>query len=184
MDPDTALSNSDYLTRQEVLSRRSRKLHQLTRLYKDQYWALMEQIKNQSGRYFWEYGKSPFVQEDGEVENNYNNNNNYNDIINNNVEWDNNTIDNHYGGDAEEGENKMGSMSLFSNCCAVQGCKTKAMQLTRYCNMHILRDDKQLLYKGCGYIIKRFDLDFFRFNVPLIVCVCFMCVICNVVYVL
>ncbi|KAK1392687.1 KAT8 regulatory NSL complex subunit 2 [Heracleum sosnowskyi] len=145
IDPDSALCNSEYLTRREVLSRRSRKLHQLTKLYKNHYWALIQQLKNQYGEYCWEYGKSPFVQVD-EVENNNNNNIN--------VEFENN--DNRNGGD--DGENKAGKAMVvtpvFSSRCAVQGCKMKAMPLTQYCNMHILRDDKQVLYKGCGYVIK------------------------------
>ncbi|XP_074379289.1 uncharacterized protein LOC141720655 isoform X2 [Apium graveolens] len=126
MDPDKALSNSDHLTRSEVLSRRSRKLHQLARLYKNQYWALMEQVKNQYGKYYWEY------------------------------ELENNSIDNcDGGGEAEEGENKaVVTPLLFGNSCALQGCKMKAMQLTRFCHMHILKDDKQQLYKGCGYVVK------------------------------
>lgn len=104
----------------------------------------MEELKNQYGEYYWEYGKSPFVQDENEVEceNNVGNRNC-------NVECE----ENNEGGDAEEGRGVSG-IAVFSNRCAVQGCKMKAMQLTQYCNMHILRDEKQMLYKGCGYVIK------------------------------
>ncbi|KAK1391075.1 KAT8 regulatory NSL complex subunit 2 [Heracleum sosnowskyi] len=151
VDPDSALSNSDYLTRREVLSRRSRKLHQLTKLYKDQYWALMEELKNQHGEYYWEYGKSPFVQDDDDRKNILNNCENRNDVRNcNGVRNDN--VSNVECAENNEGGDVAGA--VFSNRCAVQGCKMKAMQLTQYCNMHILRDERQMLYKGCGYVIK------------------------------
>ncbi|KAL8122438.1 hypothetical protein AgCh_018966 [Apium graveolens] len=154
IDPDSSLSNSDHLTRREVLSRRSRKLHQLAKLYKHHYWSLMEELKTQYGEYYWEYGKSPFLVDANDVENLEKN-----DITNtefnrecdgaSNVESERNEE-----GEVEEERGVRGNESVFSNRCAVQGCKMKAMQLTVFCNMHILRDERQMLYKGCGYVIK------------------------------
>lgn len=159
IDPDAALSQSEYLTRREVLSRRSRKLHELTNIYKDQYWAMMEELKNQFGEYYWEYGKSPFVEDEDGVENNGN--------ANVNAEGENNNNNNLEIGEGEEDGDKgagkgsgSGSGVLSNNRCAVQGCKMKAMPLTQYCHMHILRDEKQVLYKGCTYVIKRFEFRF------------------------
>jgi hypothetical protein len=40
--------------------------------------------------------------------------------------------------------------------CGFTGCKVRAMATTRFCHSHILSDPKQLLYKPCAYITKRF----------------------------
>lgn len=132
IDEDSVLSQSEFLTRREVLSRRSRQLNELAEVYKDHYWALMEEVKHQYREYCWEYGKSPFQEDEdralkriGGQENN--------------------------GGDGELGQG-LGFGS--ANRCGVQGCKMKAMALTEFCHLHILRDPKQILYKGCNYVIK------------------------------
>ncbi|CAI9772388.1 unnamed protein product [Fraxinus pennsylvanica] len=66
-EDDLILSKSEYLTRPEVLKRRARRTKQLVRIYRDHYWALMEELKLKYREYCWEYGKSPF-QEDEENE--------------------------------------------------------------------------------------------------------------------
>ncbi|MBA0599717.1 hypothetical protein Gorai_005924, partial [Gossypium raimondii] len=63
-DEDLALSKSDYLSRQEVLRRRSRRVKQLARLYKAHYWSLMEELKRKHKEYYWLYGKSPFKEDE------------------------------------------------------------------------------------------------------------------------
>ncbi|KAG8481349.1 hypothetical protein CXB51_026283 [Gossypium anomalum] len=63
-DEDLALSKSDYLSRQEVLRRRSRRVKQLARLYKAHYWTLMEELKRKHKEYYWLYGKSPFKEDE------------------------------------------------------------------------------------------------------------------------
>ncbi|PRQ23602.1 putative DNA-binding domain, KAT8 regulatory NSL complex subunit 2 [Rosa chinensis] len=45
--------------RQEVLRRRSQNLKQLTKCYRDHYWALMEDLKIHYRDYYWNYGVSP-----------------------------------------------------------------------------------------------------------------------------
>ncbi|KAG0504049.1 hypothetical protein HPP92_004121 [Vanilla planifolia] len=62
-DEDEALALSECLSREEVLRRRSRRLKQLSRSYRRQYWALMEEIRVKHRDYYWEFGKSP-VEED------------------------------------------------------------------------------------------------------------------------
>ncbi|KAJ4907311.1 hypothetical protein Rs2_10969 [Raphanus sativus] len=43
-----------------------------------------------------------------------------------------------------------------SSCgSCMYGCKAKAMPLTKYCQLHILKDSKQKLYTGCTNVIKR-----------------------------
>ncbi|XP_058094076.1 uncharacterized protein LOC131240072 [Magnolia sinica] len=131
-EEDTALRLSGSLTREEVLRRRSRRVKQLARYYKSQYWALMDEVRAQYRGYYWKYGKSPFKEEgdsaaaaaEGSGENN---------------------------GDFRNG---CGGSGDSMKKCAFGGCKSKAMALTNYCHSHILSDSKQKLYKACSYVIK------------------------------
>ncbi|CAA2946280.1 INO80 complex subunit D-like [Olea europaea var. sylvestris] len=142
-EEDLVLSKSEYLTRPEVLKRRSLRAKQLNRIYRDHYWALMEELKIKYREYCWEYGKSPF-QDDGE-----------NEKINSNrrdgtrlFQENDNGTGNKYGNPGVNNGNNI------VNRCGVHGCKAKAMALTRFCNMHILSDSKQKLYKACNFSIK------------------------------
>ena len=55
--------------------------------------------------------------------------------------------------------------------CAFYGCTLKAMALTRFCHLHILSDLKQVMYKPCEYVIKRFLFLFFlRFRTSFDLC--------------
>ncbi|XVF41418.1 hypothetical protein PTKIN_Ptkin01aG0278500 [Pterospermum kingtungense] len=63
-DEDLALSKSAFLSRQEVLRRRSRRVKQLARLYKAHYWNLMEELKRKHKEYYWLHGKSPFKEDE------------------------------------------------------------------------------------------------------------------------
>ncbi|KAL2558850.1 hypothetical protein Fot_03589 [Forsythia ovata] len=135
-DEELALSNSEFLTRPEVLERRVRRVKQLTRIYRDQYWALMEELMLKYREYYWEYGKSPLQEEEN------------NDTINS------------IGADCTTGTGETvinnGNLGVNRNVnrCGVQGCKAKAMALTRFCHMHIQSDAKQKLYKPCNFSIK------------------------------
>lgn len=127
VDEDMFLSKSELLARKEVLKRRSRKLKQIARVYKDHYWSMMEEVKSKYRDYYWEYGKSPY-QDDASVAEI--------DAVNN-------------------GDDELGlEFSNDLNRCAVHGCKSKAMALTKFCHAHILSDSKQKLYIGCNYVIK------------------------------
>ncbi|XAR69586.1 hypothetical protein NMG60_11001236 [Bertholletia excelsa] len=143
MEEDLALSGSEYLTRQEVLKRRSRRLKQLAKIYREHYWSLMEELKVKYREYYWDYGKSPFVEGDENRED-LNRKNNSAPATNN----------------AEDNQNINGKLGLGvgqnanANRCEVHGCKMKAMALTRFCHSHILSDGKQKLYKGCTYVTK------------------------------
>lgn len=132
-DSDSAvLSRSEFLTQQEVLSRRSRRLKRLAKVYREHYWSMMEDVKVKFREYYWEYGKSPF--QEGEI------------------------LD---GGEVNQGNGKLGLGSGANGSsagrCEVHGCKVKAMALTKFCHSHILSDAKQKLYKGCSYATKRFE---------------------------
>ncbi|XP_057971103.1 uncharacterized protein LOC131159899 isoform X2 [Malania oleifera] len=135
-EQDKALSNSEFLTRREVLTRRSRRVKQLLRIYKILYWLLMEELRARYKEYYWEYGKSAFKEDENK---NGSFNANCTDIME--VNGENGKL----GSGPDEGVRK----------CAVAGCKTKAMALARFCHSHILSDSKQKLYKGCSYVVKR-----------------------------
>ncbi|KMZ59391.1 hypothetical protein ZOSMA_69G00890 [Zostera marina] len=131
---DELLRHSNILSREEVLRRRSRRLKQLARIYRNQYWALMEEIRQRHREYYWRYGKGPMMdveERDAEVR----------------------------GGGLEvgfgRGEKKRKGENLVDfPVCMFSGCKTKAMALTTYCFQHILSDQRQTLYKPCTYVIK------------------------------
>ncbi|XP_009760505.1 uncharacterized protein LOC107770753 [Nicotiana tabacum] len=127
-EEDTILGKSKYLHKLEVLKRRHRRTKQLQRIYRDCYWALMEEVKLKHREYCWKYGTSAFQEDEDKTK-------------------DGGTL----GG---TGENNNGNNAVNSNTCGVHGCKSKAMALTRFCHMHILSDSKQKLYKACNYAIK------------------------------
>ncbi|XP_042483116.1 INO80 complex subunit D-like [Macadamia integrifolia] len=135
-EEDSILCDSKFLTREEVIRRRSRRVKQLARFYKDHYWALMEDLRVKYREYYWKYGKSPFKEEEAK--------------------------ENGGGGGVEgSGENNRSTLGIGennndvkNNRCAFTGCKAKAMALTNYCHPHILSDSKQKLYKPCTYVVK------------------------------
>ncbi|KAK4403801.1 hypothetical protein Sango_0748700 [Sesamum angolense] len=116
---DAALSKSEFLTRPEVINRRARRYRE----------------------YYWEYGKSPFVDD----EENEKMNSNRGDCAGSTAE---------NLGNGNLGINGGNGNSNVASRCGVHGCKAKAMALTRFCHMHILSDAKQKLYKACSFSIK------------------------------
>ncbi|KAL6504016.1 hypothetical protein OROGR_025939 [Orobanche gracilis] len=138
---DAALSRSDFLTRTEILNRRARRFKQLSRILRDHYWALMEELKLKLREYYLEYGKSPFV-EDEENEKINSNRGDYADVPAEN------------GSNGNFGANCANVSNKNNGRCEVHGCKAKAMALTRFCHMHIMSDAKQKLYIGCTFSIK------------------------------
>ncbi|KAH7521298.1 hypothetical protein FEM48_Zijuj07G0018100 [Ziziphus jujuba var. spinosa] len=135
-DRDAVLAKADYLSRREVLERRSRHCKQLAKLYREHYWVIMDMVKHKHRDYYWTYGKSPFK--------------------------DDNPNSNSANSNEDNGNGKLG-LGLDGGDeikrCQVAGCKSKAMALTRFCHVHILSDPKQKLYKGCTYVLKREMLD-------------------------
>ncbi|PWA45724.1 hypothetical protein CTI12_AA514800 [Artemisia annua] len=131
-DDDTYLSNSQLLSQQEVIKRRSNKLKKLSKVYKDHYWCMMEELKFKYRNYYWEYGKSPY-----QVDKSGANGNGNESVV-----------------ESGGGEFGVGGVGDDLSRCAVHGCKMKAMALTKFCHGHILSDSKQKLYMGCSYVIK------------------------------
>ncbi|XP_022767854.1 INO80 complex subunit D-like [Durio zibethinus] len=143
---DVVLSRASHLTRQELLKRRLQHLNQLSKCYRDHYWALMEDLRIQYREYYWRFGVSPFKHDHnqepgGGIDANPTNNiegsdDNVNNSINVNV-------------------NNSSSLDFkINHRCLFVGCKFKAMALTSFCHLHILSDSKQKLYKACTYVIK------------------------------
>ncbi|KAL5991006.1 hypothetical protein ACLOJK_011912 [Asimina triloba] len=130
-EEDLSLRLSLSLTREEVLRRRSRRIKQLGRYYKSQYWALMDELKAQYRDYYWKYGKSPFKEGDDAT-----------------------GFDGEGSGENHSDFRSNGGSDGGMRKCASVGCKSKAMALTSYCHNHILSDSKQKLYKPCSYVIK------------------------------
>lgn len=103
----------------------------------------MEELKLKHREYYWEYGKSPFV-EDEENEK----------LNSSRAEF----AAENGNGNGNSGVNGGNCTSNAATRCGVHGCKAKAIALSRFCHMHILSDAKQKLYKACTFTIKRFVL--------------------------
>ncbi|KAL5580120.1 hypothetical protein UlMin_012562 [Ulmus minor] len=130
-DADGPLANADHLTRPEVVVRRLRLLKQLIRVYRNHHWALMEQLRKLHRDYYWDYGKSPF-KEDESLGN----------------------CTNGVGENGKLGFRLAGNGGDDIRRCQVSQCKVKAMALTKFCPVHILSDPHQKLYKGCTFVTK------------------------------
>ncbi|XP_006294593.2 INO80 complex subunit D [Capsella rubella] len=148
---DEILARSSHLTRPELLRRRSHNLKQLAKCYRDNYWALMEDLKAQHRDYWWKYGVSPFKDEHSQS-------NKRRRIGPDGETGDGDAVE----GSGDNGTNNDGGNGVKtdqyanSNCgSCMYGCKAKAMALTKYCQLHILKDSKQKLYTGCTNVIKR-----------------------------
>ncbi|URE10856.1 hypothetical protein MUK42_24308 [Musa troglodytarum] len=121
---DAVLFAAELLSREEVLRRRSRRVKQLARHYKEHYWALVEEVRSKLREYYWSIGVSP-LEVDG--------------------------LDTAAAAALAEGSGENDDGVAKKGFCRISGCKSMAMPLTRYCHGHILCDDRQTLYKPCTY---------------------------------
>ncbi|XP_026420210.1 INO80 complex subunit D-like [Papaver somniferum] len=169
-EEDTILKKSEYLTREEVIRRRLRRVRQMEKLYKDHYWSLMEELRVKYREYYWEYGKSPFKEEETrERGGNHHNNNGNGGLANGGGVVVEGSGDNHNnvnggvggGGGSGSGGAKLGLVNggednndgKYKRCVFV-GCKSKPMALANHCHQHIILDSRQTLYKTCNYVTK------------------------------
>ncbi|CAH1425136.1 unnamed protein product [Lactuca virosa] len=134
---DEYLACSTYLSRQQILRRRSHHLKQLTKCYRDQYWGLMEELRVKHREYVWKFGRNPFQEEPNQDDKD--------NVIEEELK---DAIDD---GIVESGDGDGKSNGLI---CTSSGCTLKAMILTKFCRLHILSDPKQQLYKPCEYVSK------------------------------
>ncbi|XP_010930914.2 uncharacterized protein [Elaeis guineensis] len=130
---DAALLQAEILSREEVLRRRSRRVKQLERCYRRQYWALAEEFRAKHREYCWTFGVRPLEEGGGPG----------------------------LGKDASpaaagrEGSRENGvAWKGFGSRCGFAGCRSRAMPLTRFCHPHILSDGRQTLYKACTFVVK------------------------------
>lgn len=132
---DAALAKSEWLSRREVLERRSRRAKQLARVYRQHYWGIMEDLKSKHRDYYWTYGKSPFKDDE--------------DNANAKQEQLGLGLGSNNGNGVAGGGDETWKCTTF-------GCKSKAMALTKFCHTHILSDHTQQLYTNCTCVVKRF----------------------------
>ncbi|KAB5548411.1 hypothetical protein DKX38_011817 [Salix brachista] len=143
---DQVLSRATHITRQELLKRRSHKLKQLSKCFKDYYWALMEELKVLYREYYWKYGVSPFKEDHQNIL----------QKVEQRKQGGGFGVLERENGEGEAnieviGENNNNFSDFKSNHrCLFVGCKLKAMALTSFCYLHILSDAKQKLYRPCG----------------------------------
>lgn len=163
-DEDAALSSSAYLTHQELLTRRSRRLKQLAQIFRAHYWTLMEELKIKHKEYYWIHGKSPYEEDEKNKKRKRDLNSDKE-----NFEW-NTKLGINGGGEVEAEEREEEGVRK----CSASGCKARAMALTTFCYTHILSDSKQKLYKGCAYVVKRYDYLFIYSLFWLFVCLNFL----------
>ncbi|KNA20144.1 hypothetical protein SOVF_055100 [Spinacia oleracea] len=145
---DSLLANSEFLTRQEVMQRRERKLRKLADCYRDHYWSLMEEVRRKHREYYWTYGKSPCKEEGDEGEERENGVANGSLVNGNGVSNGGNGVVNGSNDDDVGGGNKL---EVGFKHCSYNGCEGKAMALTQFCILHIMHDKKQVLYIKCKY---------------------------------
>lgn len=167
---DQILSHATHLTRQELLKRRSFNLKQLSKCYRDNYWALMEELKIQYRDYYWKYGVSPFKEDHSLLQQQKQEKGGGGSVVDREVgvreggSFSIEVIGENNNGNSSVSNNK-GDVDFNNNHrCLFVGCKLKAMALTSYCHLHILSDAKQKLYKPCGYVIKRYYFALFCFS--------------------
>ncbi|KAL9660471.1 hypothetical protein QQ045_022687 [Rhodiola kirilowii] len=111
------LSKSEYLTAEEVIRRRHRRIMQLNRVYRDHYWKMMAELRRKYRDYMWNFG-SPYIGGDGKLEGS-------------NLGFRN-------------GKGKVDAVEFIR--CAHTNCSKKPMAMTKFCHAHILSDPKQVLY--------------------------------------
>lgn len=107
----------------------------------------MQDLKAQHREYYWKHGVSPF-REDNPQQNKRRK-----------VGIEGEIIDEIGVEGSGDNDNNNGGSNGVNNCVSCgNGCKSKAMALTNYCQLHILSDKKQKLYTSCTYVNKRFVL--------------------------
>jgi len=123
-------TTAEALTREEVLRRRRRRAARLAGVYRRLYWAMAEEVRARHRQYVWDLARSPLEAEQPPAPPGV-------------------PI-------PAAGEPPRPAPVPRRKKCGFTGCKVRAMATTRFCHSHVLSDPKQLLYKPCAYITKRF----------------------------
>ena len=123
-------ATAEALTREEVIRRRRRRAARLAGVYRRLYWAIAEEVRARHRQYVWDLARSPLEAEQPPPP---------------------------PGAPIPAvGEPQRSAPVPRRKKCGFTGCKVRAMATARFCHSHILSDPKQVLYKPCAYITKRF----------------------------
>ncbi|KAL3699747.1 hypothetical protein R1sor_017769 [Riccia sorocarpa] len=133
---DEALKSADALTREEVVQRRARRVRQLMKLYRTQYWGLLEEMRTKYRRFYLRHGKSGWRD----------------DVEGGERERDSVGKPGDEGGDGMREPPERGNVENLH--CGAQGCSTKPLPLSVFCFSHILQEPRQRLYKPCSFVIR------------------------------
>jgi hypothetical protein len=121
---DDVLKRSDALTQEEVIQRRLKRMRKLMKLYRSQYWSLVEEMRMKYRRFYLRYGKSGWRDDVEEKED---------------------------GGDGMREPERGNAENIH---CGAQGCTAKPLALSVFCFAHILLEPRQRLYKPCGHVVR------------------------------
>lgn len=129
--PDPLL-HASVLTQEQLLHRRASRLRHLLRIYRAQYWGLLEEMRSKYRRFYLRHGKSGWRRDHSPT---------IRDVPT----------------DLPPAEMKQphAPESDTVSHCGAQGCLAKPLLLSSYCYTHILQEPRQRLYKPCSFIVRR-----------------------------
>lgn len=147
---DEILKRTDTLTVEEVVSRRARRVRQLMKLYRAQYWGLLEEMRSKYRRFYLRHGKSGWRHDiDG-------GNSQRADAGEATVGVIEGKIPDTPGAMKEpHAPEKAGSETLR---CGAQGCQSKPLLLSVFCYQHVVHEPRQRLYRPCSFVTRRWAL--------------------------
>lgn len=137
LPPDPFL-HAPVLTQEQLLHRRASRLRHLLRIYRAQYWGLLEEMRSKYRRFYLRHGKSGWRRDAGPGPSGLDRND----------------------PDLPPGEMKRphapeppGGSDVSR--CGAQNCLAKPLLLSSYCYTHILQEPRQRLYRPCSFIVRR-----------------------------
>ncbi|KAH9567687.1 hypothetical protein CY35_03G038300 [Sphagnum magellanicum] len=150
---DEVLQHAEALTIEEVVRRRSRRVRQLMKLYKAQYWGLLEEMRSKYRRFYLRHGKSGW-RDDTESGEQQRGGGDDGEAAIYGREREGVSPSGTEGGGMREphAPERTGSETLR---CGAQGCLAKPLPLSIFCYEHILLEPRQRLYRPCSFVVRR-----------------------------
>ncbi len=151
---DEVLQHAEALTIEEVVRRRSRRVRQLMKLYKAQYWGLLEEMRSKYRRFYLRHGKSGW-RDDTESGEQQRGGGDDGEAAMYAREREGVSPSGTEGGGMREphAPERTGSETLR---CGAQGCLAKPLPLSIFCYEHILLEPRQRLYRPCSFVVRRY----------------------------
>jgi len=151
---DEVLQHAEALTIEEVVRRRSRRVRQLMKLYKAQYWGLLEEMRSKYRRFYLRHGKSGW-RDDTESGEQQRGGGDDGEAAIYGREREGVSPSGTEGGGMREphAPERTGSETLR---CGAQGCLAKPLPLSIFCYEHILLEPRQRLYRPCSFVVRRY----------------------------